>query len=589
MTSRQLAAKALIVMKKIITVAIVILLVAAGAVGAYYYRGRKTEPKVVTAAITRGDIVQTVGATGTLEAVQTVQVGSQVSGIVKELRADFNSIVKKGQLIAKIDPQLIQTQIEQAQANLVRSQADVERLKVSLADAQSKLKRSEGLAAKKLISDSELETAQVNVRMAEAQLRSSVAAITQAQASLNQNLVNLQNTDIYAPIDGIVISRNVDQGQTVAASFNAPTLFIIAADLTRMQARASVDESDVGLIRPGQTARFRVDAYPLDEFTGTVSQVRLQPVVSQNVVTYVTVIDVPNPSLKLKPGMTANVTIEIARRENVLRIQNAALRFRPTTDIFAALNQPVPPEAQPRAGRGVAGGTRSEGSGGAGGQRQAGSVTAQGSQAVQGTQPGAGRPGGQQQADPPGRAGASAQPQQQPGKPTGTQAQGSASGPQRAMDPQRQQQLKDRLQNMTPEERAQMMQRLRDRGIDPAQLGIAAGPGAAPAGKPGPKAGTQAPTTQQAQTIDQLFGPLPTTQAPGRAWRHINNELKAVRLRLGITDGTYTELLEDTLKLNDEVVTNVDTGLPVAQTPAGRSPLMPTTGRPGGGMPGGPH
>jgi RND family efflux transporter MFP subunit len=224
------------------------------------------------------------------------------------LYADFNSIVKKGQLIAKIDPQLIQTQIEQAQANFARSQADLERLKVTLADAQSKLKRAEGLAVKRLIPDSELETAQVNVRMAEAQLRSSQAALTQAQASLNQNMVNLQNTDIFAPIDGIVISRNVDQGQTVAASFNAPTLFIIAADLTRMQARASVDEADVGLMRPGQTARFRVDAYPLDEFTGTVSQVRLQPVVSQNVVTYVTVIDVPNPNLKLKPGMTANVT-----------------------------------------------------------------------------------------------------------------------------------------------------------------------------------------------------------------------------------------------------------------------------------------
>ena len=575
-------------MRKLITVAIVILLVAAGAVGAYYYKGRKTDPKIVTAPITRGDIVQTVGATGTLEAVQTVQVGSQVSGIVKALYADFNSIVKKGQLIAKIDPQLIQTQIEQAQANFARSQADLERLKVTLADAQSKLKRAEGLAVKRLIPDSELETAQVNVRMAEAQLRSSQAALTQAQASLNQNMVNLQNTDIFAPIDGIVISRNVDQGQTVAASFNAPTLFIIAADLTRMQARASVDEADVGLMRPGQTARFRVDAYPLDEFTGTVSQVRLQAVVSQNVVTYVTVIDVPNPNLKLKPGMTANVTIEIARRENVLRIQNAALRFRPTTDIFAALNQPVPPEMQPRTGRAGAGGTRAEGTGGAGGQRQAGPVTAQGPQAVQGTQPAAGRSGASPQADPAGRPGASAQAQGQPGRPAGAQGQGAASGGQPAMDPERQQRLRERLQNMTAEERAQMMQRLRERGIDPAQVGIGGGPEGARGAGQRPSAGPSV-GTQQAQTIDQLFGPLQVTQAPGRAWRHIGSELKMTRLRLGITDGTYTELLEETLKVGDEVVTSVDTGLPVAQTPTGRSPLMPT-GRPGGmGGPGGPH
>jgi len=572
-------------MRKLITVAIVILLVAAGAVGAYYYRGRKADPKIATAPVTRGDIVQTVGATGTLEAVQTVQVGSQVSGIVQTLYADFNSIVKKGQLIAKIDPQLIETQIEQAQANLVRSQADVERLRVTLADAQSKLKRAEGLAAKKLIPDSDLETAQVNVRMAEAQLRSSQAAVTQAQASLNQNQVNLANTNIYAPIDGIVISRSVDQGQTVAASFNAPVLFIIAADLTKMQARASVDEADVGLMRPGQTARFRVDAYPLDEFTGTVSQVRLQAVVSQNVVTYVTVIDVPNPNLKLKPGMTANVTIEIARRENVLRIQNAALRFRPTTDIFAALNQPVPPEMQPRTGRAGAGGTRAEGTSSAGGQRQAGSVTAQGPQAVQGTQPVAGRSGASPQAGPAGRPAASAQTQGQPA-PAGAQSPGAAASGQRAMDPERLQRLRERFQTMTPEERAQMMQRFRERGIDPAQFGLGGGPEGARGTGQRQAAGPAVVGAQQAQTIDQLFGPLQMTQAPGRAWRHIAGELKMVRLRLGITDGTYTELLEDTLKVGDEVVTSVDTGQPVAQTPTGRSPLMPT-GRPGGF--GGPH
>ena len=191
------------------------------------------------------------------------------------------------------------------------------------------------------------------MRSAEAQIRSAQAQVTQAQASLNQNQVNLAHTVIEAPIDGLVISRNVDVGQTVAASMQAPTLFVLAADLTKMQVVANLDESDVGRIRPGQRVSFRVDAYPAEDFTGTVAQVRLQPIVQQNVVTYATVIDVPNVDLKLKPGMTANVNIEIARKQNVLRVPNAALRFRPTNEIFAALGQ-TPPDAGARAGRNAA-------------------------------------------------------------------------------------------------------------------------------------------------------------------------------------------------------------------------------------------
>ncbi|MCX6551677.1 MAG: efflux RND transporter periplasmic adaptor subunit, partial [Acidobacteria bacterium] len=337
-------------MKKFI-IAIIVLAAVAGSAGAYYkYRNPAVETKVSTLAVSRGDIVEAVGATGTLQAVTTVQVGSQVSGNIKALYADFNSIVRKGQIVAELDPSLLQTQIEQARANLARSQADLDRLKVTLEDARSKLKRTENLAARKLIAPHDLEAAQVAVRSAEAQIKSAEASVVQSQASLSQNEVNLQHTVIEAPIDGIVISRNVDVGQTVAASMNAPVLFIIAADLAKMQVNANVDESDVGRIRPGQVVKFRVDAYPLEEFVGSVSQVRLQPIVSQNVVTYATVIDVPNPQLKLKPGMTANVTIEIARRTDVMRVPNASLRFRPTNDIFAALNQPVPPEMQRGAG-----------------------------------------------------------------------------------------------------------------------------------------------------------------------------------------------------------------------------------------------
>src|SRR5918995_480239 len=285
-------------MKKLI---LFVLVLAAAGGGFYYYKLRtgKVEPTVMTQALSRGDVVETVGATGTLEAVETVDVGTQVSGVVQELHADFNTIVRKGQVIAKLDPQLIQTQIEQQSANVTR------------ADARQKLDRAQQMSAKNLIPRTELETAEVNVRAAEAQIKSSEASLTQARAQLNNQKVNLAYTTIHAPIDGIVISRNVDQGQTVAASMNAPTLYVIAADLTKMQVLANIDEADVGKMRPGQVVTFRVDAFPTDVFTGSVTQVRLQPTTLQNVVTYSTVISVPNPELKLKPGMTANVTIEV--------------------------------------------------------------------------------------------------------------------------------------------------------------------------------------------------------------------------------------------------------------------------------------
>ena len=319
------------------------LLILGGAVTAYgYYSVRTVEfvPDVSTVAVTEGDIVDTVGATGALEAVTTVQVGSQVSGIIQELHVDFNSIVREGDVILRLDPSLFETQLEQARANLLRSEAEAERLSVAVDDAATQLRRSRELAAGDLISETELEAAEVKLRSAEAQLKSAEAQVRQSQASLSMNEVNLEHTVIRAPIDGIVTSRLVDIGQTVAASFQAPELFVIAADLTKMRVSANVDESDVGRIRPNQRVTFTVDAFPAEEFEGSVSQIRLEPIVTQNVVTYATVIDAPNPELKLKPGMTATVTVEVARRENVTRIPNSALRFRPTPAMFAALGQP---------------------------------------------------------------------------------------------------------------------------------------------------------------------------------------------------------------------------------------------------------
>ena len=341
-------------MRKIIVIAVVLAAIAGGGYAYYRYTLTPPVPTLTKARVTRGDIAETVGATGQLQAVTTVQVGTQVSGTILELNADFNSLVRKGQVLARLDPSLFQTQIEQARANLVRAEADMERLRVGLDDSRTKLSRARELIKQKLIAQTELEAAEVAVRSAEAQLRSQQAGVTQSQASLRQNEVNLAHTVIEAPIDGLVISRNVDVGQTVAASMSAPTLFLLAADLTKMQVLASLDESDVGRIRPGQAVRFRVDAYPTDEFMGTVTQVRLQPTTVQNVVTYQTVIDVPNPGLRLKPGMTANVNIEIARRDNVIRIPNTALRFRPTAEIFAALGQTPPPTG---GGRGAGAGT----------------------------------------------------------------------------------------------------------------------------------------------------------------------------------------------------------------------------------------
>ncbi len=563
-------------MKKLI-ITIIVLAVIAGSVGAFYrYRTPAEEVKISKLAVARGDVIESVGATGTLQAVKTVQVGSQVSGNIKALYADFNSIVKKGQIVAELDPSLLQTQTEQARANVIRSQADLDRLKVALEDARIKLKRTQSLAERKLVSPQELETAQVAVRSAEAQIKSSEASLSQSRASLNQNEVNLQHTVIEAPIDGIVISRNVDVGQTVAASMNAPTLFIIAEDLTKMQVNANVDESDVGRIRAGQIVKFRVDAYPLDEFVGTVSQVRLQPIVTQNVVTYATVIDVPNTQLKLKPGMTATVTIEIARRNDVIRVPNAALRFRPNADTFAALNQAVPPEMQRGAGGGRMGGPA------AGGPAPAASAS-QG----QSTQ---GRPGPQAgQSEGAQRGGA--------GGPTAAEGQRGAGGGQGADPAERQRRFQERMASMSPDERAQFEARMRERGMDPSNPGSGGRGGFGPGGRgaPGrggaPGAGQPSANRAGAQTIDQLFGPLPVAETTGRVWLDAAGQLKPVRVRLGITDGTYTELLSGELQPGQELVTAVVTPAQAAAA-ATRSQLMPggpggRGGMPGGGMPGG--
>jgi len=314
---------------------------------AMYLRNGADAPRVITDTVSRGPIVSIVSATGTLEAVETVQVGTQVSGTVQTLHADFNSIVKKGQLLAKLDPSLIQADIQRAQATLAGAEADVERMRLTFDDADRKLTRARELFDRQLIPASDLDAAEIARRTSDAQVKGALAQVTQARASLEQAQVNLRKTIITSPIDGIVISRAVDVGQTVAASLQAPTLFTIAADLSQMQVKASIDESDLGNIKPDQVVTFHVDAYPNDVFRGVIQQVRLNPVIEQNVVTYAAIVSAANPELKLKPGMTANITVEVARRDNVRRVPSAALRFRPSAAVLEAMGTPRAEPARP--------------------------------------------------------------------------------------------------------------------------------------------------------------------------------------------------------------------------------------------------
>jgi HlyD family secretion protein len=281
------------------------------------HRGSE-KPRYRTAALEKGDIEMVVSATGTVRPVEQVEVGSQVSGTVSRITADFNSRVSRGQLLLQLDPASFRARYQQAEASVARAQAAVR-------DAERNYARAKELIQQNYISQTEVEAAEVRVDQAKADLK-------QARAQMASAAVDLQNSSIRSPIDGVVISRSVEVGQTVAASLQAPKLFVIANDLSRMQVETRIDEADIGQIRPGLPVTFTVDAFPDQNFEGQVSEVRLEPITEQNVVTYTTVIATRNPDLKLRPGMTANVSVEVARRGDVLRLPNAALRFHPPAD-----------------------------------------------------------------------------------------------------------------------------------------------------------------------------------------------------------------------------------------------------------------
>lgn len=317
-------------MKRKLIVILVILLVAGAAGGYLFYRqSRNAAPRYKTEPVQRGEISAQIIATGTVNPVTIVQVGSQVSGTIQKLYADFNTVVKKGQIIAQIDPALFQAKVDQAKADLKNAQAAVEREKATLQDNQRTLKRYQALISQELISQMEVDTAQTKVNQSLANLGAAQAQVETARANLVSAQTNLNYGTIRSPVNGIVISRNVDVGQTVAASLQAPTLFTIAQDLREMEIHTNVDEADIGKVKMDQASRFTVDAFPGETFKARVSQIRNAATTVQNVVTYDVVLEVKNPELKLKPGMTANVSIIVDEKENALKVPNSALRFRP--------------------------------------------------------------------------------------------------------------------------------------------------------------------------------------------------------------------------------------------------------------------
>jgi HlyD family secretion protein len=319
--------------RKKLLLATAALLLAGGGGFAYWHMGGETpEVPFVTTPVQRGNITQVVSSTGTLQAVVTVQVGSQVSGTIEKLFANFNSKVKAGQIVAQLNQDKFRAAVDQAKANLVAAQSSFAKARVGVEDAGRTLARTRELRQRELTAQSELDAAQTAHDAAVAQLEVNKAQVAQAQASVNQFTVDLTNTTIRSPVDGIVISRNVDVGQTVAASLQAPTLFTIANDLSKMEVHTNVDEADVGNVWEGQDVTFTVDAFPARRFRGKVLQVRNAPINVQGVVTYNAVVRIDNKELLLKPGMTANVQFLVSRQEDVLTIPNMALRFKPPED-----------------------------------------------------------------------------------------------------------------------------------------------------------------------------------------------------------------------------------------------------------------
>ncbi len=346
-------------MKKKIIIGVFILVITGIVLAFTVFNNDKNESlKYKKEAVDRGNIEALVVTTGSLNPVIIVDVGSQVSGKIDNIYVDFNSLVKEGQVIAELDQSQFMTRVKQNEANYQSSVASLEKAKVTFENVQKKLERASNLFDKDLISYEEKETLETQYYSAKADIRTAESRLEQAKSQLDSSKVDLTYTIIRSPIDGIIIDRRVNIGQTVAASFQAPVLFQIANDLSKMQVECSVDEADIGNIKEGQKVRFTVDAFPDETFKGTVQQVRYSPEIVQNVVTYTTIVKVSNPELKLRPGMTATVSIVAGEAKNALRVPNAALRFNPPPEVWGEIMASMRQGMEGRKG----GQTRGEGS-----------------------------------------------------------------------------------------------------------------------------------------------------------------------------------------------------------------------------------
>jgi HlyD family secretion protein len=544
-------------MKKLIT-ALVFILIAGGGVYAYYKYGRTEEkPQVIQTLVSRGPITEVVQATGTLEALRTVNVGSQVSGTVSELDVDYNSIVTKGQTIAKLDPTLLETQVKVQQANIEKQQTDIKSEEVQLENDKRTLARAQAQFNAHLLSQQDLDNADLAVKTRIATIDSANKQLVTTQAALEQAQLNVQYCTITSPIDGVVVQRQVDLGQTVQASTTTPQFFQLAQDLTTLRLTAGVDEADIGKIRPGQDVSFTVDAYQTQVFHGKVDRVRLNATSSNNVVTYQVVANVINTDLKLRPAMTATAKIVIETSDNVLRIPNQALRFKPTADMYAALGLQAPTPGQGRNNNANGGNA-----GGANAGPAASTDQASKAPAAAGTN-GAPDPTAQNGQNQNRRNGGG-------GRGGGGFGQGS-------------------MASMTPEQRQQLMN----------QYGGGRGGGRGGKGRNQPAANepttpglsiTQRAANAKTDKIDDLFAPLQRTTSPGTVyvWDEAGKQLKRIGVSVGITDGQLSEVTNGDLQPGEQIVTSIIIPLSLRPSAAG-NPLMgnqPRGGGPGGMQPG---
>lgn len=533
-------------------------------------RGKSSAPRYRTAEVERGSVLATVSATGSVLPVIQVEVGSQVSGTVAALRADYNSRVRAGQVLCQIDPSAFR-------ARKLQSEAAVSRAQASLQDAVRQAKRSRELIKDNYISQADVDAAEAQVEMKRADVK-------QAQAQLESADVDLNNTTIRSPIDGVVIARSIDVGQTVAASLQAPKLFVIANDLRQMQVETRIDEADIGRIAPGLPVTFTVDAFPDRSFEGKVSQVRLEPVTQQNVVTYTTVIVTRNDDLSLRPGMTANVSVLVEERDSVLKVPNAALRFHP------------PMEKGKRPGGALAGGPAAGMPGKSAGRISAGPSGPDAGRTADAAMPGERRGRGAggvaaTDADAPGGAGRAM---------AARGAGGPAASGNAAFDAYRAQLREDVASGKLTREaaRERMMAKMKELGISPESMGGTPGAGGSGGRTAWGGGSGHAPTDAAGRALASRAGeggsvtlgaPVATPLKPGSVYVLRAGKPVPVRVLTGISDGSATAVLSDELQPGDAVIVGLE--LPAGAPSTGLQPPPgmggPQFRGPGGGGRGG--